>query len=189
MIRLLLPVMLTSIFLFTGCSTTTSNTQASPYDRRMQEAINSDKTIEDRAKEEINDDEDLRRQTHVNINAFNGAVLVTGEVPSEDYKNKVIALIRVIAHVKMVHDNLVIAAPSGSDSRSNDTLITDEVKTALTQIHTLAEFDPSVIKIVTENATVYLMGRVHANEGSVVVNLTRMQPGVKKIITVFEYID
>ena len=46
-----------------------------------------------------------------------------------------------------------------------------------------------MIKVVTENGTVYLMGWVHRDEGAVVINVTRLQPGIKQIITVFEYID
>jgi len=83
----------------------------------------------------------------------------------------------------------MIAAPSDSNSRANDELITDTVKTALNQIRTIPDFDPAMVKVITENGIVYLMGLVHRDEGTVVINVTRLQPGIKQIIAVFEYID
>ena len=46
-----------------------------------------------------------------------------------------------------------------------------------------------MIKVVTENGVVYLMGLVHREEGTVVINVTKLQPGIQEIITVFEYLD
>ena len=44
-----------------------------------------------------------------------------------------------------------------------------------------------MIKVVTENGTVFLMGIVRREEGAIVIKITRLQPGVKQIITLFEY--
>ena len=89
----------------------------------------------------------------------------------------------------MIHDNLLIEPPSDANSRANDQLITDTIKTALSQIKSLPDFDPAMIKVVTENGTVFLMGIVRRDEGAIVIKITRLQPGVKQIITLFEYAD
>jgi osmotically-inducible protein OsmY len=123
------------------------------------------------------------------VTAYNGAVLVTGETPNEELRNKIISTIQVIPDVKLIHNNLIIANPSDGGSRANDALITDTIRIALNQIRTIPDFDPSMVKVITENGVVYLMGLVHRDEGAVVINLTRLQPGVKQIITVFEYVD
>jgi osmotically-inducible protein OsmY len=68
-------------------------------------------------------------------------------------------------------------------------LITDTIKTSLVQIKSLPDFDPAMIKVVTENGTVFLMGIVRRDEGAIVIKITRLQPGVKQIITLFEYAD
>ncbi len=181
-------------FLLGGCETVPTNEQGMGQqsliqDRRTPEAIAIDKEIEQVAREELQDDPDLFAQSHININAYNGLALVTGEVASDALKNKVIEMVRIIPHVNMVRDSLTVAQPIDSTARANDAQLTVQVKTALTQIHTLPNFNSAMIKVVTENGVVYLMGRVSKEEGNVVINVTRLQPTIKQIITVFEYLD
>ena len=148
-----------------------------------------DKTIEAEAYSELNSENDVLNECHVTITAYNGATLITGEAPNEELRQKIISTVQVIPNVKLIHDNLTIANPSDLNSRANDQLITDNVKTALNQIRTLPDFDPAMVKVITENGIVYLMGLVRRNEGAVVINVTKLQPGIKQIITVFEYAD
>ena len=177
-----------------GCSTVATDgmemtEQSLLQDRRTREAIAIDKDIETEAYSELDSNDDLLNQCHFTVTAYNGAVLVTGEAPNEELRKKIISTVQEIPNVKLVHDNLIIAFPSDASSRANDKLITNTVKIALDQIRTLPDFDPAMIKVITENGTVYLMGLVHRDEGTVVINVTRLQPGIKQIITVFEYID
>ena len=158
-------------------------------DRRTRKAILIDKDIEAKAYSELNSDDDLLNQCHLTITVYNGAALVTGETPNEELRKKIISIVQVIPNVRLIHDNLIIARPTDSSSRTNDKLITDTVKIALNQMRTLPDFDPSMVKVITESGTVYLMGLVHRDEGAVVINVTKLQPGIKQIITVFEYID
>jgi osmotically-inducible protein OsmY len=182
-----------AFLLLAGCQTimprdNSSMMLAMQPDRRSAEIIASDKTIEQTALEEIYGDKDLVMQTHVNVNAYNGLTLVTGEVMSTDLKRKVLDIVRVIPHVKMVRDNLELSALSSPDSRADDVKLSEQVRAALQQIRTLPNFDPAMVKVVTENSTVYLMGLVSKEEGTVVINVVRLQPRVKQIVTVFEYI-
>jgi len=181
-------------FLMGACSSVATNgeeitEQSLLQDRRTRDAILIDKKIETEAYSELNSDNDLLSQSHFTISAYNGAVLLTGETPNEELEKKIISTVQAIPNVKLVHNNLIIADPSDSSSRANDLFITDSVKKALNQIRTIPDFDPSMVKVITENGTVYLMGLVHRDEGTVVINVTRLQPGIKQIITVYEYID
>lgn len=187
-------LVLLNCLLIGACSTTAKNSdeltgQSLSHDRRTRQAILIDKDIETEAYSELYSDENLQNQSHYTITAYNGDVLVTGEASDEELRKKIISTVRKIPNVRLVHDNLIIAYPSDVDSRSNDTLITDTVKNALDQIRTLPDFDPSMVKVVTDNRTVYLMGLVHRDEGTIVINVTRLQPGIKQIVTVFEYLD
>ncbi len=191
--RFLLPLLVNSL-LVGGCSTVATDggeitEQSLLHERRTRDAIVIDKRIETEAYDELNADDELLNQCHFTVTAYNGAVLVTGETPNEELRKKIISIVQVIPDVKLIHNNLMIADPSDAGSRANDALITDTIRIALNQIRTIPDFDPSMVKIITENGVVYLMGLVHRDEGSVVINLTRLQPGVKQIITVFEYID
>ncbi|MGZ5017945.1 MAG: BON domain-containing protein [Methylobacter sp.] len=184
-------LLLVQSFLISGCSTIAAGgaeiTGLSLLsDRRTRDAILADETIEDNAATRLNAYYDLRDKCHFNITAYNGAVLVTGETPKEEYRDRIIDIVRVIPNVKLVHNKLTIANPSPLNFRANDALITGKVKTALTEI---PEFDASWVKVVTEQRTVYLMGLVHRNEGAAAVNAARRQSDIKQIITVFEYLD
>ncbi len=184
-------LILISFFLVTACGTTPDDTnvaqQLAKVERRSSETVATDKAIEQKAFEEFHDDFDLMTQSHVNVNAYNGLALVTGEVTSAELKNKIMEIVRVIPHVKMVRDSLTLGALSQGDSRTNDQILTGKVQKSLTQIQTLPDFKSSMIKVVTEDGVVYLLGLVSKEEGNVVVNVTRLQSGVKQIVTVFEY--
>lgn len=187
---LLLLLLAHSLFI-SGCSTITAGgaeiTGLSLLnDRRSRDAIMADEAIEDNAGAKLNAYYDLRDKCHFNITAYNGAVLVTGETPKEEFRSRIIDIVRVIPNVKLVHNKLAIAQPSPFNFRANDTLITGRVKTALTQ---LPGFDASWVKVITEKSTVYLMGLVHRNEGAAAIDAARHQSDVNQIITVFEYID
>jgi osmotically-inducible protein OsmY len=190
--RRFLWLVLINSFLLSGCPLVPTNNTVQPlssYERRSVDTIANDRDIEQSAIEELYDDKDLIAQSHIRINTYNGVVLITGEVANEAFKNKALDVVRIIRHVKMVRDNLTIAPPIDAESRTHDTQLSQQVKTALTQIRTLPNFDPATINVVTENGVVYLMGLVSQQEGSVVVNVTRLQAGVKQIVTVFEYLD
>lgn len=172
--KTLLLLMIQSLFM-SGCSTIASGgaeiTGLSLLnDRRSRDAILADETIEDNASAKLNAYYDLRDKCHFNITAYNGAVLVTGETPKEEFRDRIVDIVRVIPNVKLVHNKLTIADPSPFNFRANDTLITGRVKTALTQI---PGFDASWVKVVTEKSKVYLMGLVHRNEGAAAIDAAR----------------
>ena len=158
-------------------------------ERRSREVILSDRMIEAEAYSELNSERHLKEQCHVNINAFNGTVLVTGQTPSEELSNNIMTIAQAIANVKLVHNNLSIDYPTDTATRNNDELITEGVKAAFNQIRTIPDFYPSMIKVNTENSVVYLMGLVHREEGTIAIKITKLQPSVKEIVTIFEYID
>lgn len=156
-------------------------------ERRTAETISNDEEIERLAFNEIQGEDDLRTQSHVNVNAYNGLVLVSGEAVSAEVKNKILDIVRTLDDVKMVRDGITVEALSDGNSRIDDRQLTQQLKAALTQIHTLPNFSSKMIKVVPENGIVYLMGLVSKEEGAVVVNVVRLQSGVKQIVTVFEY--
>ena len=192
--KLFLLLLLAHSLLLGACATVPRDAeeiqaQSQLIDRRTRTVIAADKAIEIEAYSELNSDSELRDQCHITIHAYNAAVLVAGEVPNEELSKKIITVVQGIANVKLVHNNLNIAYPTDAATRNNDAVINDTVKKALGQIRTMPDFSSSMIKVITENGIVYLMGQVHRDEGTVVINVTRLQPGIKEIITVFEYLD
>jgi osmotically-inducible protein OsmY len=158
-------------------------------DRRSPESADYDKDISEAIREDILSDSEIKRFSHVNVNVYNGAVLLTGEVMNEAFKSKIVEAVRIVKNVKIVHDNLVVDYPSDNLSRANDRRIGQNIRQALTQIRTIPGFDSSLVRVITEQGTVYLMGRVHRDEGLVVINVVRTEPDIRQLITVFDYID
>lgn len=186
--------LLMTAFLASACSTVaTGGAEVTGlsllHDRRSSEAILLDERIEINAGLELNAHDDIRDQCHFNVTAYNGTVLVTGEAPTEGLREKIIGIVRIITGVKLVHNEMTVSQPTSLGSRSNDTLITTKVKSALSDIDNLPGFDATRVKVVTENGAVYLMGLLHRNEGTVAAEVARRVDGVKKVVKVFEYIE
>ncbi len=179
--------------LLSGCSTLlTGGAEVTGlsllHDRRTSKALMIDERIEVNAALELNSNDEIRQNSHFNVTAYNGTVLVTGEATTEPLSQKIIAVVRVINGVKRVHNQLVITEPSSISSRSYDTIITTRVKSALSSIKNLPGFDATRVKVVTENKVVYLMGLVHENEANVATEVARRETGVKQVVKIFELI-
>ena len=123
---------------------------------------------------------------HVNVTSFNRRVLLTGEVRDEAMKNAVEREVRNIEGVESVANELIIAGPASYTSRSNDALITTKVKASLVDMKTISA---ASFKVVTENGTVFLMGRVTQREGTVAADVARGVGGVQKVVKLFDYIS
>lgn len=123
---------------------------------------------------------------HVNVTSFNRKVLLTGEVKDEATKAAVQRETAAIENVQAVANELTIGGPSSYTSRSNDALITTKVKAGLVDMKTIYA---SSFKVVTENGTVFLMGRVTQREGTVGADVARGIGGVNKVVKVFDYIS
>jgi osmotically-inducible protein OsmY len=54
---------------------------------------------------------------------------------------------------------------------------------------TAQKFNPVHVKVVTERATVYLMGLVTKREADDATQIARTTSGVKRVVRVFEYIE
>jgi osmotically-inducible protein OsmY len=181
--------------LISGCSSivATSGAEATGlallHDRRNSEAILVDEGIEMQADIERNKHEALRNNTHINVTAYNGMVLVTGEAHNNKLRDQIINQIRKIRGVKLVHNEITLEPNSFLSSRSNDAFITTKVKTALTKIKHIPGFDATRVKVITEKGVVYLLGLLYQKEGKAAIEKARRVEGVKKVVAVFEYID
>ncbi|RAU17880.1 phospholipid-binding protein [Nitrincola tibetensis] len=188
--RILVPVMLISILAgISGCSTFVSATRETPIEenegRRTLGNYIEDNSIEFKSKVNVNKGSDALRASNININSFNGQVLLTGQVPNEATKTEAERVVNVLREIRKIHNELEIEGPTSLMIRANDTYLTGRVKTQL-----LADnrTEGMRIKVVTENGTVYLMGLVTPAEADVAVDVIRGIVGVRRIVKVFEYI-
>jgi len=154
-------------------------------DRRTTGTYIDDNAVELSIRKEILADEGLRQNAHISVTAINGVVLLTGQTPTEDQRTAVLTIARSFEETKQVINEIAIAGKAGLGSRSNDSALTAKVKTRLYQN---LKLDANLVKVVTEDRTVYLMGLVKPTEADAAVEAARTVRGVRKVVKVFEYI-
>jgi len=189
----LLIVALITANLFYGCTPVVVGGAAAGgaavYDRRTVGSFVDDEGVELKTRMAIFNDKELNSQIHINITSFNGIVLLSGEAPTAEFRARAENITRGIEKVRLVHNEMSIAAPSSLMTRSSDTLITGKVKTSLFGIKGLEGFNPIRVKVVTENGTVYLMGMLYRSEAAAVTEKARQVSGVQRVVKLFEYLD
>jgi osmotically-inducible protein OsmY len=159
------------------------------HDRRTIGAYIDDEGIELKALLAITEDKEVYKQVHINVISVNGVVLLVGQAPTEELRMKIEDLTREIEKVRVVHNEITIAAPNSYMTRSSDSLITAKVKGSLFGIKGQEGFDPTRVKVVTENGIVYLMGILYRSEADAVATRASRVSGVQKVVKLFEYLD
>jgi len=173
------------VLILNGCSTVTGPT-SEDYGKRTLGTVWDDQMIESRGKANIRAADEQLKKAHINITAFNGMVLLTGQVASSELKNTAGNSIADLRKVRTVHNELEVAGPTSMMARTNDSWLTTKVKTALL---TSKNTEGRRVKVVTENNIVFLMGLLTRSEADAAVEKTRKVFGVQKIVKVFEYIN
>lgn len=156
------------------------------HDRRTAGRVVDDRTLQIRVSRNISKDDFLSSYSHVNVTVYDAVVLLTGETSTRDIKERIINIARNTEGVKRVEADLIIDAKSSLWSRTNDTAITGKVKAALLSLD-IPNFDPTLVKVVTERGNVYLMGFATESESNQIAEKVRRVSGVKSVIKVFEY--
>ncbi|NDP63378.1 MAG: BON domain-containing protein [Polaromonas sp.] len=153
-------------------------------DRRTSGAQLDDEAIELRAANQIRSN--LGTRVRASVTSYNRQVLLTGEVPNLQDKQRVEDVVKSVENVASVVNELaVLNSPSLMD-RSADTLLTGRIKAMLLDARDLQS---NAFKIVTERNTVYLMGRVTQREAERATDVVRGTPGVQKVVRLLEIIS
>ena len=117
--------------------------------------------------------------THIVANAFNGRVLLTGQVANDADKQKATDVTQAISGVKAVDNQLTVGPVSSFDVRNNDSFITSKVKSRL--VGDNPELG-NAFKVITEEGTVYVFVILTQSELERGVEITRTTAGVKRVV-------
>lgn len=126
------------------------------------------------------------KDTHIAIATFNDAVIITGQAPQLQQKREITHLVKNLAGERKVYNFSEIASPSSALTRTSDTWITSKIKAKLIATN---DIDPSKIKVVTENGTVFLMGIVPRADAETAVDIAQNTSGVQSIVKIFSYLE
>ncbi len=133
-----------------------------------------------------NKDKALLRDNNLHILSNNNKVLLSGQVKTDSERKQIVAIAAATPDVAQVYDQIRIGAPISFQQRSQDSWLTTKVKASMLEIEGL---EPLNIKVVTENAEVFLIGSVSRAEAHKATEAARYVVGVNKVIKVFEYTD
>jgi len=188
-IFLILTLSIILVPLLTGCATAFITSAAVGVDiasdRRTAGMYIEDQSIELRAGDAIHNDKTLSESSSISVVSFNRVVLLVGQAPNSELKNRASDVVRNIGNVRKIHNEVRIAAPSSILSSTNDAWLTTKAKTQL-----LAEkdFSSGHIKVISENGEIFLMGMVTRAEADKAIAIVRDIDGAERIVQVFEYI-
>jgi osmotically-inducible protein OsmY len=123
---------------------------------------------------------------NISTTSYNSLVLLTGRVPDQKVHDRVTEIVTKLPGVRKVFNELAISSGSTITTDFSDLSITTSVKSRMM-------FEDNIpiskIKVVTDSGIVYLMGLVKHAEATSATEVARNTSGVKKVVTMFEYID
>lgn len=156
------------------------------YDRRNFETIITDQQISHDASIRLGQDPEVNEQCHIVVASFNRLVLLVGQAPNNQLRRRALEIVKQSPKVKKIYNEIAIAAPTSSLTRSSDTWLTTKVKSEMLLTENLHS---SQIKVVTENGTVYLMGLVTPKQAHDAAAVARHVAGVQRVVKIFEYVS
>lgn len=157
---------------------------AGVYDHRKVEYTMRDVKTSNAIVEKIRANPGMRDNCHIEVTVFNGIVLLSGQTPSDEWRQQAESYAQNTPNVDKVYNQLTIEGPTSSLTRTSDSWITTKVRSLMLANQDLKS---SSIKVVTENGVVYLMGIVSESQANIAVDIARQVSGVQKVVKIFQY--
>ena len=175
--------------LLSGCGTIMSSAGAGPIEEDPGERTfaqqMTDESIETKALVNINAADEAYDQAHLSVVSYNGFLLLVGQVPSEALKALATDVTRDLEAVRRIYNELEVGPETSAGTRTNDTWITTQVKSKLLDS---SDTPGRRVKVVTENAVVYLMGLLTAAEADRSALEAAEVKSVTRVVQLFEII-
>jgi len=155
-------------------------------DRRSAGEILDDQTLYMQVGSVVRDDQ-LLENAHLKFMVYNKAVLVAGEVSSEEAKTYLTKQLKQNAlNMKQLINEATVMPSIGYFSRTKDNIITLQIETLFQNQEV---FHPIHVKVMTERQIVYLMGSVTKREAEHATNQAAKAKNVVKVVKLFDYLS
>jgi osmotically-inducible protein OsmY len=182
-------IVLGTVVLLQGCAAAvvagTASAVTAANDRRTIGSQIDDNNIEIKASIALSEVERLEKFANISAVSVNGIVLLVGQVANEEMRNEAQRTIEGVSGIRKIHNQIRIGSNIGITTQTHDSWLTSKVKG---QLLTAKDISSNNIKVVTENAEVFLMGLVSDSESTQAVNIARNVSGVERVVKVFEYL-
>jgi osmotically-inducible protein OsmY len=117
----------------------------------------------------------------LNCHTYQGRMLVTGNVPSQAWRDEAIKRAWQAKNVKEVYDEITVGSGQGFMSDAHDAVTTQTLKAELL---TDGDVHSNNYIVTTENRVVYIIGSAHSEaEKQRVIDRARALSGVRRVIT------
>lgn len=174
----------------TACSTVlkaTNDDQIKPDpSERTIGTIIDDERLETIAKVNLDKAHPGLESAHINVVAYNGVVLLTGQVANQNLRELATQTVAKLPKTREVFNELEIGNKTTFITRSNDTWLTTKVKA---QLLANKDINGKQVKVICEDGVVYLMGLLTRNDAAQAADSARIVAGVKKVVKAIEYLD
>lgn len=151
-------------------------------DRRSTGIQLEDAQIEHRINSALSD-HFTRESVRIDVTSYDQEVLLAGQVPQEKDRADAEALAAAAQNVHHVTNELTIGSLSGLSGQGDDALLAGKVRTSLLEVKGL---QPGVVKTSTTMGSVYLFGKVSAEEADLAKQSASRVSGVKRVVALFE---
>ena len=123
--------------------------------------------------------------SNIYVQSYNGAVLLTGQVPNMAIRESAEFNAKVLPGVHKIYDYLTMSITQSITAITTDSYTTAQVRGHILK---LPAIHSSSIKVVTTDNVVYLMGIVTPMQAKEVSRVASSVGGVNKVITLFQYV-
>lgn len=145
-----------------------------------------DKVIQRMASRRIDAADERLAISHINVVSYDGIVLLTGQVESQQLRELAEQSIGDIRKIRKIHNEIQIAGATSLVARGNDNWLQTKVKA---QFLADEEVDAGRIKVFVEDGIVYLIGLVPRVQADAAVAAARTVFGVQRVVKVFDYVE
>ncbi len=121
--------------------------------------------------------------SRVNIESFHSVVLLTGQVPDEHLKKLAEDNVKSMSDVKAVHNYITVGDKSEYNSIVQDGMLTATIRKNILMDKRVRD---TKVKVVTEAAVVYVMGRLMPSEANAIMDVLQKTGGMTKIVSLID---
>lgn len=183
--KLLLVSAAFSVAVLTGCAPVLIGSAAMTgasvaADRRSAGAVANDGLIE--TKSALHLSQTNFSSSHITTTSYEGNVLLSGEVGTEDDKEKAAQIVKSINEVNSVYNELAVMPNSSFTSRMSDSITASKIRAALLDNK---QVTLTSLKVVVERGVAYLIGAVTQQEAEIIGKIASKVQGVTRVVCLF----
>ena len=127
------------------------------------------------------------KNSNLSFMIYKRVALIAGQAPSPEIKSSIFQKIKLkFPSIDRIIDEVAISKNNSLVGKAKDLAITAQVEASLLNQEVV---NPVHVRVMTENANVYLMGDVTKREGDGAVKAASKANGVNTIVKHFNYLD